>query len=115
MNQFIELSEIKVLRESRNLLTNKGLVPRNCPKPSCLHIRKIVLVDGETRIAIDANPPQLPTDKEWLRYEIHETCKDKCGIQGNPNIGLFIKQDQKTGDIKKVVADWKSVPILAKS
>jgi len=114
MNQFIELSEIKVLRESRNLLTNKGLVPRNCPKPSCLHIRKIVLVDGETRIAIGADPPQLSTNKEWLRYEIH-TCKDKCGIQGNPNIGLFIRQDQKTGDIKEVVADWKSVPILAKS
>ena len=108
MKQFIELSEITVLRESRNLLINKGLVPRNCPKPSCLSIRKIVLVDGKTRIAINANTPQLPKVLEHHNYELDPICERNCGINGNDNIGFFIEQRQADGEIVEVVADWKS-------
>jgi hypothetical protein len=101
----IQYDPEEVLKTSRKILIERGLVPSNCPSIECLGFDKAVLWDNTIEVRLNAKPPQLPTDKEGLLYEIYPICR-QCEIFGNPNRYLEVRQDLQTSRLK-TDAGWK--------
>ena len=99
----------QVLEETKRILEQNGCLPTNCPKKTCLRLRNINLVNGEIKVRLDANPPQLPTTNPKLyKYELNPICENECGIGGNSNRGFEVKQNSTTGKIISAKGEWLS-------
>jgi hypothetical protein len=96
-----------LLDKCARLIMEESLLPSDCPNPYCISLAKIdIEPQWATTIRIDTNPPQLPTEKEGLRFEIDPICKNKCRIFGNANRCFVVRQNNITNEIT-AEADWK--------
>ncbi len=97
-----------VLEQSKEILRGKGQLPSDCPKEDCLSLDSIKWDGRSVRVILYAQPPQLPTEKEWLKYEIHPVCDKSCGIHGNDCRAFEITQDLNSGKILSAEGEWKT-------
>ena len=98
-----------ILKKSRELLTEMGKVPADCPdKINCLNVLKTSNQPGlnNSTIIIEANPPKLPTGEAGRTHAIHPACRNRCGIEGNPFRVFRIVQQNETGKILEVDSSW---------
>jgi hypothetical protein len=94
-----------ILKKSRDVLTEMGKVPADCPKVDCLKVFKFVNEANPTFI-LSADPPQTENPPEIIpRYEIPEVCKELCGIRGNRFRGFKITVAKETGMVLETKSD----------
>ena len=106
--RLVDFDVQEILEKSKKILREKRRLPEDCPSEKCLSLKSIKWRDRQNILRIFARPPELPTKKEGLLYEIHDVCRNRCQILGNKNFHLMIKQNTPTGDIVSITTELSS-------
>ena len=76
-------------------MVKKEIVPRNCPKPTCLTLSNISFGLGGDVLTIDSNPPVVKNKQKPPFGSRRPICFSECIFEGNSNIAVEIDENQK--------------------
>lgn len=95
-----------VVAATKTILVEKGLIPEDCPKETCLNLEVIRLTVISTAVYLVADPPEIARADEWANVT-HPNC-EACGLLGNSHRCFIVRQYSETGELISAESDWYS-------